>query len=273
MSELSYRIDSSWCDDVETPSSIGEKFPRMLEQLGPLSPAMRNWQLFDQSDGEVVLLADVESRMTEFVAGNFARDEYDDPRPGGGYTMIVTGAPERLDQITPQTAVLNIDLGSSSSNQAMFEMGGLSLAPDLALVTYPTYRGAMEILASLWPCPWLYALATNSGEFEPLRPVSTNLDFEAELARPVDPYPARYMGWIGYLSAPLAAGLTPPPDLICERTPGGGLILSAISERLDPGDPDHMRRSRMLSQIMSERTGAYSRQVFYQKHSARVGPY
>ncbi len=40
-----------------------------------------------------------------------------------------------------------------------------------------------------------------------------------------------------------------------ERTPDGGLLMIAAEERLDPANPDHMRRSRAIAEIMIARAG------------------
>jgi hypothetical protein len=85
-----------------------------------------------------------------------------------------------------------------------------------------------------------------------------------------EPVPEYNGAWIAYLSAPLAAGLTPPPEIIAEPTPGGGLILSAALERLDPLNPDHARRSEMLRQILEQRVEG---PCFSTDTVARVGPY
>jgi hypothetical protein len=69
------------------------------------------------------------------------------------------------------------------------------------------------------------------------------------------PFSMFHMAWISYLSAPLAVGLTPPAELAAQRMPGGGLILSAVQDRLDPDNSDHVRRSRILTDLMLERVG------------------
>lgn len=58
--------------------------------------------------------------------------------------------------------------------------------------------------------------------------------------------------------------------MYAERTPGGGLILSAVQTRIDQSNPDHMRRSRQLEAIMLERVSEYGRP---NAPPARVGPY
>jgi hypothetical protein len=58
------------------------------------------------------------------------------------------------------------------------------------------------------------------------------------------------MPWVSYLSAERAASLPPLPELITERTADGGLLMSATTERFDPANVEHMRRSRQMAQIM-----------------------
>ncbi len=72
---------------------------------------------------------------------------------------------------------------------------------------------------------------------------------------PSFPYSQYQMPWIGYLTAERTKGLRAPPELATERTPDGGLLMIAAKERLDPGNPDHMARSKLLARIMIERGG------------------
>ncbi len=63
------------------------------------------------------------------------------------------------------------------------------------------------------------------------------------------------MPWISYLSAERAASLGPLPDLITERTPDGGLLMSSTTDKFDPTNREHMRRSRHMAEIMIEHAG------------------
>jgi Immunity protein 52 len=61
--------------------------------------------------------------------------------------------------------------------------------------------------------------------------------------------------WLGYLSAPLAAGVTVRPEIQTERTLDGGLLMTATEDRLDPTNPEHLRRARILAETLIARTG------------------
>ena len=64
-----------------------------------------------------------------------------------------------------------------------------------------------------------------------------------------------HIPWIAYLSAPLATGITLPREITTERTPDGGLLMIATTDRLDPENPEHLRRARLILEAMLARTG------------------
>jgi hypothetical protein len=123
--------------------------------------------------------------------------------------------------------------------------GGLQYPNDPRLVTHPIYKGALRTLADVWPCPW--ALAIDSAA------KSRRAGDHPRNRSPFD------IAWIGYLSAPLAANLKPPPELAAEPTPGGGVILSGVQAVIDQTNRDHVRRARLLERIVIERVGVTPR--------------
>jgi hypothetical protein len=68
-------------------------------------------------------------------------------------------------------------------------------------------------------------------------------------------YSRFHIPWLAYLSAPLAANAILPAEILNERTSDGGLLMSATTERLDPTNPEHLRRARIIAETMIERTG------------------
>jgi hypothetical protein len=69
------------------------------------------------------------------------------------------------------------------------------------------------------------------------------------------PYSRFHIPWFVYLSSPLASGLQTPEEIRGERTPDGGLLMTATEERLDPTSPEHLRRARILAELMIARAG------------------
>ena len=253
-----YKIYALWVKDPGTPAAMGNQFLDTLDQLGPLGPIMKNWRLLDCVKRIGVPIAKVRPRITKFVEKNVSRDEDGAPDPIDGYYLLARGAEIDSEYGDSRSVTFNINVGSTWYNEAGFEIGEPASLPDLDLVTYPIYAGALKILVSNWACPWAYAWGCLP-EFPPL--VEGGLTPKVQLP-PFD------NAWIAYLSAPLCIGLTPPTEILCEATPGGGMILSAVLERLDPGDPEHKRRSELLRKILVDRVGMGD-----DKHPARMGAY
>ena len=85
---------------------------------------------------------------------------------------------------------------------------------------------------------------------------ATRLDSVPQVpSEPTFPDTIFHIPWIAYLSAPLAAGLELTPEILTERTPDGGLLMTATTERLDPTNPEHVRRARILAETMIACTG------------------
>jgi len=250
MKDIYYSVVSSWRNDHGTPALIGARFLDTLDQLKPLGPAMNNWVLLDTVNSAGVPLVAIED-ITAFVEHNIDRDESGETYPNSGYFVRAYGGEVTPTRTGKDIVKVSVDAGSPSSNTLRFEIGNIGDPPDLPAISYPVFRGALEVLARNWPCPWAYARAFVI-DLPPLVEATFPL-VARERALP----PPFEGAWIAYLSAPLAKGLRPPADLVRQTTPGGGLILSAALERLDPDDPDHARRSELLRAILQDRVGGW----------------
>jgi hypothetical protein len=60
------------------------------------------------------------------------------------------------------------------------------------------------------------------------------------------------------ISRPLAGDLNLPAEIATERTPDGGLLMSAVEERLEPTNPEHLWRARLVLETLMSRTGIRS---------------
>ena len=274
---VTYSIKGCWRDDAEHPAEIGAQFVALLDRIESVVPAKTIWLLFDFAGVDLgagpdaeppvsVLLTDARKDMTAFVERNDVEDEDGSTDLRNGYRLIARGTEDGREFGSSQSIDVVAEIGSHWDNEIKFEVGDLLRFPDPALTTYPIYRGALEAMASTMPCPYVWAryyIAWDTGDF-PLGSV------------PGGPPTGIFDGaWIAYLSAPLAAGFTPPADLFSERTPYGGLILSAVKDHIDPTNPDHVRASQELQTILSTRVGEVNRWGNIQpiRFPPRVGPY
>jgi hypothetical protein len=52
--------------------------------------------------------------------------------------------------------------------------------------------------------------------------------------------------------------VAPTRDILTERTPDGGFLMSTTTDRLDPDNPEHARRARIIAEAMIARFDASS---------------
>ena len=69
------------------------------------------------------------------------------------------------------------------------------------------------------------------------------------------PYSRFHIPWIAYLGPSLITEAVRPPDIKTERTPDGGLLMSATEDRLDPANPGHLRAARVIAETIIGCTG------------------
>ena len=207
--------------------------------------------------------------MTALVESNVMRDDAGEPTEVVGYRIHAYGweVPETWNA---RTAYIDFHAGSSWSNEIDFQIGGLPfpgeipLPTDFSVVTYPVFKGALESFAAVWPLPWALAYSFDLKT----RPIDAAARSDVGRSSPFEG------AWIAYLSAALADGLTVPSEIATERSPGGGLLLSALGKPVDRTKLDDMRPSRALERIMLERVGVQgANRIGRPSHPSREGSY
>jgi hypothetical protein len=265
-----YFIRSAWHGRVETPAAIGAKFLATLDALSGIDPIFKNWMLADfpnPSSGDpdvdgwnikAIPVASARNRITEVVENYVTRDDFNDPYPDAGYTGIAT----TREIGGPRVASVRLNAGGKREGDLWLEFGD-DPAPDLTIVTYPLYRAALLAINAVWRAPWACAEAFRSGAISvpnvEIVPglIGTRIDsVERVPLDPTFPYSVFHIPWIAYLSAEHASGVALPRDILTERTPDGGLLMSATTERLDPDNPEHVRRARIIAEVMIAHAGS-----------------
>jgi len=256
MRNYGWYIHSASSSGVETPAAIGEKYLRTLDALSWIDPALSGWTIWENGSTLDELLAWAENgspepapirpfsveqarqNMTALVETNVFRDDWGEPQPDEGYSLV---ANNQFNQ-TPRNVSLTVKAGSEFDyNSWNLSAGDMwPNPPDPSIITYPILGGAFRVMASIWPTPWA-KLSGSTVEYEERPGVvgTTRVEtFRHDIT------------WMGYLSAKCAPGFEPPADLISERTADGGLLLISAEERPDPANADQMRRSDLLGAIM-----------------------
>jgi hypothetical protein len=260
----SYELTAQWVSDKLPPPLIGAKVIDTFHKLEPLSPAMCNWLILEGPDYEYYPLDVAVPRMTSLVENSLlwkSEDGPDDPRCG--YQVLAKGSAIPSEFGAADSVHIWITAGGDWEDSIRFTVGDAMYPNDFSIITYPVYRGALETFASIWPIPWAlaYTWSTETPPVDEIPPCDGRRQSPFEVA------------WIGYLSPALALGLDIPPELVSEETQSGGVILSAVEGLIDPQNPDHMRRSRALQAVMTERVGVRDQYFGPKDHAAREGPY
>jgi hypothetical protein len=253
-----FEITSEWMGSRLSSEQIEVRVSEMLHRFEPLDPSMRNWLMLDMPDLKYVNLVDIGPRNAAIIERNRMMEE-DEPAPEGGYTIVIKGSAVPSEYGSPDSIMITLIIGSEWINSVEFHVGAPQYPDDFNVITYLLYRRAIEILMAIWPCPW--AVASYFGDKRAATDQYNDHTFN--------------LPWIAYLSPPLAAGLKPPAGIICEPTPGGGVILSAVDAVIDPANPDHTRRADLLEAILIDRVGLDARTGLPRpaEHPARIGPY
>jgi Immunity protein 52 len=251
-----YFIRSRWQKFVETPDAIGAKFLETLDALSSINGVFAKWTMTDIRNLSSLPLDKARSQITKLIENNIARGDFDQPLPAYGYR-----AHARAGQFKdPRSVSFNVDAGGSISNGTELEFAEYDVAPDLAILTYPLLKAALLEINAIWQAPWACAQAFRSGHVKV--PIELNgvqaTRIESVEQVPLDPtFPDSifHIPWIAYLSRPLTSGLALPPEIQTENTLDGGLLMTATEERLDPDNPEHVRRARVLAESMIKQTG------------------
>jgi hypothetical protein len=256
-----YFVRGHWVGPAdEVPADIGAKFLQTLDALSDIDALFRAWQFTgpwqipEEHRSSFVPLATARGRITEIVEAGVYTDDFNKPCPEYGHNVIATAGARG-----PQRVAF-----AASTNRQSFDLrfGEHNLASDLSIVKYSLFKAALLAISAAWDAQWACAQAFRNDvvkvpiDFGPGVP-AFRIDSAPQV--PLDPtFPNSifHVPWIVYLSAQHAAGLNLTPEILIERTSNGGVLMSATSDRLDPTNPEHVRRARILAETMITRTGS-----------------
>ena len=258
MTEMDYRffIRSGWWGRVDPTAAIGGKFLKTLDALASIDPTFADWKISDVRNSSSLPLAAARPRIVSVIEDNVVRDDFDEPSPVYGYHAIARAGEFR----DPRSVRLKVDAGSKYSGGTCLEFGEYDVAPDPAIVTYPMFKAALLAINAVWRPAWACAQCCRSGAIRVPIELGAAQGFMLKGAPqvpgdPTFPDSVFHIPWLAYFSAPLSAGLTVTPEILTERTSDGGLVMSASEDRLDPTNPEHVRRARILAETLIACTG------------------
>lgn len=238
--EYDYNIRFDFPRRPESAAAVTEKFLKTLDSLSRIDAFFTDWRIINSRGRSSRPLAEVRSEFPAIVARNVVRDDHG-PSPEEGYHA--SAAVGKFED--PKSASFRVRAGGKLENYGKLEFGSWRVTPDAAIVTYPRYRAALLAINAPWQPTWACAYAFRLDYYKsPLFP-----------GAPLFPNTRYHIPWITYLSAPLASGFQLPAEIRTERTPDGGLLITTTEERLDPTNPEHLRRARIVVDTMVARAG------------------
>lgn len=248
MEDLNFRysIRSQLPGHPKHADALGKNFIETLDALTRIdSSIFLNWEIMDFPAKASVPLAAARPCIGGLIQNNVTRDDQGRPDPHYGYGAVAfTGGVAASRHIN-----LRIRAGGAADGDTLLEIGYWKTPADPAIISYSLFKTVMMTINGIWPPSWACANAFRmSYDKAPLFP-----------GAPLFPYSRFHIPWIAYLSGPLAAGIVlQQSDITIERTVDGGLLMTATKERLDPADPEHVGRARILAETLIERIGIRS---------------
>lgn len=242
--EFNYGIRSEFPGMPESPTAVGAKFLKMLDALSRADPVFERWLINDVNAFTIIPIEEARPRIAAIIENNVKEDD-EGPDPDAGYNAAATTGYD----MGPKSMNVSVGAGGTLFGEILLQAGYYGTPPDLALVTYRAFKAGLLAIGAGWPATWACAYAFHVDYDEvPLIP-----------GAPLFSYSQFHIAWIGYLSATLAGGVALPPDIRTEPTPDGGLLIIAAEERLDPTNPEHLRRARIVADTMIARLGTGER--------------
>ncbi len=230
-----YRILAYWGPRPETPAACAPKALQMFEALSKLDPVFANWSINSLNEKPVPISSlGVEQILQIIASGQHYTDVGHQPMRDLGYSIYAHN-----NLLKPRTLSMSTKLGGyTTSNQFANKISIHTRWPcEEPFIDIRILKPVLLALVQIWNANW--------GDVSPM-------EFYEQLPRDKNRHSPRFRGgWMTYLSAPFAAKIEPPHSAICERTPGGGLLMTATKERFDVANPAHVAVARDINAALA----------------------
>jgi hypothetical protein len=244
MNANEFTILSTWDPRPETSETLGQRMLNNLTALSGIAPFFRRWRLLDMNI-DIEKLIESDSRAEMEAAPSFALDKVrvsiakvvergvrrgDDgkPEPAGGYTINASNGEQGSRYVSLTGRGGGILDPRAGLRYAEFRTSSTE-TPDPAIVAYPVFKAALLSVALAWDVNHAQAFSDDMRKF-------WNAPFKWDLD----------LAWMTYLPADLAQKVSPPRDVVVERTNDGGLLLIAAEETFDVKNARHMAAARSI---------------------------
>jgi hypothetical protein len=206
----------------------------MVEVLSAIDPIFGNWHI---ARGEVAPLAALSrGELINFIAQGVATADDGSLTPQNGYYFEATTWLKRTSNgLRIPVHAGNYAAGKYLTNTAIVQTEPLN-SENTSFINVAVMKRTMLALAATWGATWCSVYPWNL----------LNL-----MTKPEPHRPWFSLAWMTYISPRFAPMITPPRTAICERVPGGGLLMIATEERFSADNPAHLAVARDIEAALA----------------------
>ncbi len=219
---LQFYVNTGWHVRPDDAASVARCFQHYLDRLGTVDGVLSTWRI---GSGYIPYGA-IRHAMTAFIGRNLKIGEDGEPDPQDGFSIRAASTDERQRFSVIGTAGRAYRYPMANE---LYLRTDSNYPADTTIVTYPLMKGVVLATVAAWrpDCCAAYSSA--------LKP---------------DPVGARYRrAWMTYVSPAHVDGVNLVGVPFSERTPEGGLLLSATDRTFDAADPAHLAGAQRLFEV------------------------
>lgn len=217
-------IRACWTAREETPEALAQKFASLIDRLRQIDPVFELWTGGAKRPKKFETLR---ANLVDDVKASISTDDFGEPLPIDGYWF---GAVTR-GQPPSRSFAINVHAGAhkpttESQNDLFFENSSMAI-PEHCAVSYRIFKSALAAIIDFWKPDDCIVMPRSLMEL---------IDLDRHFRDP----------WMQYLSKPFADLITPPKDVLTERSADGGLLMIATTETFNVGNPAHVAAAHAI---------------------------
>ena len=238
MTDRSFWMEAEWGSRLETPEAIAARYLQTVDALRALNPLLDDWiwgdyqELWEsEAESGTYPFADVRPRMAQAVERNLGGTEDEEPSLYCGYYLMSNTERAGPGSLVNLGGKVGAKPGGGSwvtafTNSVDVEVGP---KPDPSLTTFAFWRAVTLLAAETWEASW--------AEVSP-----------GDIQSMWDKAPcACRCAWMSYVSPRFAPLIAPPPGIIAEHRPNGGLFMAATTDTFRTADPAHRAAAEAIN--------------------------
>jgi hypothetical protein len=224
-----YKIYASW-GPRPPPESIAARYLACTDRLKQIHPAYDNW-IFNLK-GKAKKFDALRETLAKTITANVVRGDDGKPEPIYGYwATVINGMKEDARSLSLKVKAGFWVTSGYFCNSALIKTGN-RVVPDPAIIAYPAFKAALLAIVESFDATYCSA-------------------YPQQITDLWDPSSHLRLAWMSYVPPRFAPLITPPPSAVAERSPQGGLLMSATAETFRVDNPAHLAAARDILKALA----------------------